>query len=171
MTAALISRGKGRRAAVAAGAVTLGLLGLTACDKPTPIATVTVGSHSESSEATKGCHGDGKELSQKDIRTCLNKETGETISVESGEKVRIGVDPEIADSGWVLIAAGPVMNEPSKSTYRTFDGDALFEQKNEMGQPLPPKDEITIAIVELGKGKGSNQGVKAMWHFKLKRES
>ncbi|WKX71021.1 hypothetical protein [Streptomyces sp. XD-27] len=171
MTAALISRGKGRRAAIAAGAVTLGLLGLTACDKPTPITTVTVGSHSESSEATKGCRGDSKELSQKDIQTCLNKESGEKISVEPGQKVRIGVDPEVADSGWVVIAAGPVMNEPAKSTYRTFDGEELFAQKNEMGQPMPPKDEVTIAIVELGKGKGRNQGVKNMWHFTLKRES
>ncbi|HBF81590.1 MAG TPA: DUF2771 domain-containing protein, partial [Streptomyces sp.] len=42
MTVAFFS-GKGRRIGVALGAVSAGLLVLSACDKPTPLATVTVG--------------------------------------------------------------------------------------------------------------------------------
>jgi len=39
-----------RRAATTIGAIGLGLVALTACDKPTPMATVTVGTKSVTAE-------------------------------------------------------------------------------------------------------------------------
>ncbi|MFH8368678.1 hypothetical protein [Streptomyces sp. NPDC018031] len=167
MTVALFSRGKASRAAAAACAVTLGLVALTACDKPTPVATVTVGSHSEVSEATKGCY-DEDGISKKDINTCLNKETGETLTVHPGERVRIGVDPKIAEDGWVVVTGPePVMNDESTETYRSFDGEKLFETRNQMGQ-TEIRDEVTLAVVQLGE-KDTAPPV-GMWHFKLKLE-
>lgn len=170
MTVALFSRGargKGRRAAAATGAVFLGLVALTACDKPTPMATVTVGSGSVHTEATDGCYDDGKALAKKASDACFNKKAHKTISVEPGEKVRIGVDPKIADSGWALIAGSPMMSGPSKSTYRSFDSDALFEQKDpQTGQVVGSSKKVTLVIVEFGKSGTA----KGMWHVNLKRD-
>ena len=53
----LHSRSRRRRVVAAAGAVSAGLLVLSACDKPSPIATITVGTNSVNSEAT--CYNDG----------------------------------------------------------------------------------------------------------------
>ncbi|KUJ69813.1 hypothetical protein ACZ90_08430 [Streptomyces albus subsp. albus] len=165
MTAALFSRGKASRAAAAACAVTLGLVALTACDKPTPLATVTVGSSTKTAEATKGCWGDGDTLPESTIKDCLNKDTGKTLTVHAGQKVRIGVDPEIAEDGWFAATSTPLMNKPSKDTYRTFDGETLFQRKNQMGQ-TEVVNEVNLAIVQLGE----KDGVKGVWHFKLKLE-
>ncbi|WFB08861.1 hypothetical protein LRS74_18795 [Streptomyces sp. LX-29] len=165
MTAALFSRGKGRRAAAAVGAVTLGLVALTACDKPTPLATVTVGSTSKTTEATKGCYTDGKALEEEKWRACLNREGTRTLTVHSGEKVRVGVDPEIAESGWTLVAGGRVVVDDTKATYRSFDSDLLFVRQDETGQLIPLK-EVTLTVVEAGES-----GPKGLWHFNLKQES
>ncbi|MBH5336379.1 hypothetical protein IHE55_16980 [Streptomyces pactum] len=166
MTAALFSRGKASRAAAAACAVTLGLIALTACDKPTPVATVTVGSHSETSEATKGCYTEGKRLDDKTVDKCLDKKPSETITVHAGEKIRIGVDPEIADSGWILLSGRNQISDASTDTYRTFDHEDLFQVRNQMGQ-LEQRDEIVLSIVELPK-----QGApKGMWQYQLKLKS
>ncbi|MFI0711788.1 hypothetical protein ACH4SK_14255 [Streptomyces inhibens] len=166
MTAALISWGKGRRAAAAIGAVSLGLITLSACEKPTALATVTAGSTTVTAEATPGCDGDGEVLSKKAIAACITKKGGKTITVHPGEKVRVGVDPQIAKSGWIVIGGGPVMREPSKETYRSFDADTLFMQQNpQTGQTTYTKD-VTLQVAELGDGDGP----KTMWHFTLKQK-
>ncbi|MEU9503949.1 MULTISPECIES: hypothetical protein [unclassified Streptomyces] len=166
MTAALISWGKGRRAAAAIGAVSLGLVTLSACEKPTALATVTVGSSTVTAEATPGCDGNGKELSRKAVTACITKKGGKTITVHPGEKVRVGVDPDVAKSGWIVIGAGPVMREPSKQTYRSFDADALFMQQNpQTGQTTYTKD-VTLQVAELHEGDGPT----TMWHFTLKQK-
>ncbi|MEK8171396.1 hypothetical protein NKH77_23930 [Streptomyces sp. M19] len=169
MTVAFFSRGarsKARRAAAAAGAVSLGLVALAACDKPTPMATVTVGSDSVHVEATDGCYNDGKALKKKASNNCFNEKADKTITVDPGERVRIGVDPEIADSGWAVVGASTVMNAPSKSTYRTFDSDALFEQKDpQSGQVVGAAKKVTLVIIEFSNGTTA----KGMWHVNLKQ--
>lgn len=167
MTAAF-SRGKGRRATAALGTVTAGLLVLAGCDKPTPLATLSAGSDSVSTEATDGCyHEGGGSLSEKKTASCLSKKGSETLSVKPGEKLRVGVEPKIAKSGWVLVSEDPPMNEPSKETYRSFDADDLFQQRNQMGQVEGMRKTAKVAVVELGKG-GSAKG---MWHFTLRRDN
>ncbi|MFC0600039.1 hypothetical protein [Streptomyces palmae] len=167
MTAALFSRGKASRAAAAACAVTLGLVALTACDKPTPLATVTVGSTTKTAEATKGCFDEDKKLSQSKLKECLNKDTGKTIKVQPGQRVGIGVDPKIAEYGWIAAtASSPLMGKPSKETYRSFDGESLFVQKNPLGQ-AETVPEVNLAVVQIDE----NGGAKGVWHFKLKLES
>ncbi|WP_055546630.1 hypothetical protein [Streptomyces sp. NBRC 110028] len=168
MTAALFSRGKGRRATTAACAVALGLIALSACDKPTPLATVTVGSSTVTAEASKGCFGDGKNLGSSTFKKCLSAKPTETVKVGAGDKVRIGVDPEIADSSWGLIANNPVMAEASKETYRSFDSDTLFAQQNAQTGQTTMSKSVTITVAQLGDG---TQGVKGIWRFKLERDS
>ncbi|WP_328901503.1 DUF2771 domain-containing protein [Streptomyces sp. NBC_00441] len=160
MTVAFFS-GKGRRIGVALGAVSAGLLVLSACDKPTPLATVTVGDSSVSSEAV--CYDDGKGLTNSEAQKCLNKEAEKTVEVSMTDMVHFGVDPEIADNGWTLFLEGQRGEpEPSKKTYRSINGSAFFSSQSQSGEPAPK--ETQISIVE-------NKGAKVIgiWSFKLKK--
>ncbi|WP_432249045.1 DUF2771 domain-containing protein [Streptomyces sanyensis] len=136
MTVAFFS-GKRRRAAAALGAVSAGLLVLSACDKPTPLVTVTVGTESVHAEAT--CYNDGEAIKESEVQKCLTEGTPTKISFGLDDKVRIGVDPEIADNGWTLLfGAQPVEQEPYKKTYRTIPGNAFFSSAT--GEPTSSVD-------------------------------
>ncbi|MFD7864551.1 MULTISPECIES: DUF2771 domain-containing protein [unclassified Streptomyces] len=157
MTVAFFS-GKGRRIGVALGAVSAGLLVLSACDKPTPLATVTVGDNSVSSEAA--CYNDGDALKESLIQGCLNKKAEKTVKVAMDDKVRFGVDPEIADNGWTLFINGQqAEQEPYKKTYRSIPGSAFFSS-----QTGETTSSTQISIVET-KGKK----LTGIWHFKLEK--
>ncbi|WP_406453210.1 DUF2771 domain-containing protein [Streptomyces sp. NBC_00876] len=157
MTVAFFS-GKGRRIGVALGAVSAGLLVLSACDKPTPLATVTVGDNSVSTEAS--CYNDGKALKESDIKSCLNKKAEKTVKVAMEDKVHFGVDPEVADNGWTIFINGQqAEQEPNKKTYRTIPGSAFFAS-----QTGETTDKTQLSIVET-KGKE----LLGIWHFELKK--
>ncbi|MEU2712380.1 DUF2771 domain-containing protein [Streptomyces sp. NPDC007205] len=146
-----------RRAVAVVGAVSAGLLALSACDKPSPVSTVTVGKDSVNSEAT--CYNDGKALDTKSLTQCVkNVEKAESIKVDQDETVRFGVDPKIADAGWVILVNGQQFTDVSKKTYRTIPGSAFFNQ-----QYGTQGDTNTVTI---RMGKTSNLG---MWSFKLKK--
>ncbi|MFD5031560.1 DUF2771 domain-containing protein [Streptomyces sp. NPDC058220] len=159
MTVAFFS-GKARRAGVALGAVSAGLLVLAACDKPTPLATVTVGDNSVNTEAT--CYNDGKAISESDIQPCLNKKADKTIDVAMDDKIRFGVDPEIADHGWTLFINGQqAEQEPYKKTYRTIPGSAFFTS-----QTGETTKDTQVSIVETDGKK-----LTGIWHFEFKKTS
>ncbi|MFI1825261.1 DUF2771 domain-containing protein [Streptomyces sp. NPDC020412] len=153
MTVAFLS-GKRRRAVASIGAVSAGLLVLSACEKPTPVATVTVGTESVTSEAA--CYNDGKEIKESELQDCLNKKEGETVKVSPDELIRFGVDPAIADNGWSLFIDGkPVEQEPYTKTYRSLVGSSFFAETT---------DSTKIQIVESKKGK-----IIGIWTFTLKK--
>ncbi|RII11702.1 hypothetical protein DSC45_27715 [Streptomyces sp. YIM 130001] len=155
---------KGRRTAAALGAVSAGLLVLAACDKPTPIATVTVGSDSVNTEAA--CYKGGDTISEAEIKKCLAKDAEKSLTVGMDDKVRFGVDPEIADNGWTLFINGQqAEQEPYKKTYRTIPGNAFFSagQSADGSQGAPLKN-AQVSIVETDGSK-----LKGIWHFKLKK--
>ncbi|MFD5111021.1 DUF2771 domain-containing protein [Streptomyces sp. NPDC058391] len=159
MTVAFFS-GKARRAGVALGAVSAGLLVLAACDKPTPLATVTVGDNSVNTEAT--CYNDGKAISESDIQPCLNKKADKTIDVAMDDKIRFGVDPEIAEHGWTLFINGQqAEQEPYKKTYRTIPGSAFFTS-----QTGETTKDTQVSIVETDGKK-----LTGIWHFEFKKTS
>ncbi|MBD0707306.1 MULTISPECIES: DUF2771 domain-containing protein [unclassified Streptomyces] len=159
MTVAFFS-GSRRRAAVALGAVSAGLLVLSACDKPTPIATVTVGSESIHSEAA--CYNDGDALKESQIQQCLNKKAEKSITVNMTDKIRFGVDPEIADTGWTIFLGGQQAEpEPFKKTYRTIPASAFFSS-----QTGEATDSTTVTIVQ-----NTDKKLTGIWHFELKKES
>jgi len=152
--------GKARRIGVTLGAVSAGLLVLSACEKPTPLATVTVGGNSVSSEAA--CYNDGKALKTSEIKTCLNKKAEKTVEVGMDDKVRFGVDPSIADHGWTLFINGQqAEQEPYKKTYRSIPGSAFFSS-----QTGEPANSTQVSIVET---QGKN--LTGIWHFELKKSS
>ncbi|MGP3922700.1 hypothetical protein [Streptomyces sp. 8N616] len=165
MTPALF-RSKTRRTAVAAGAAALGLVALSGCEKPTPMATVTVGSNSVSSEAA--CYSEGKKLSQEELQDCIGGKSGKKLTVHDGERIRVGVDPEVAESGWAMVVNGQgTMAEASEDTYRTFDFDQIFApQQSTAGAAAVPKT-AQVAIIEVTKS-GEAKGV---WQFTLSRAS
>ncbi|MCZ4510263.1 hypothetical protein O3Q52_19125 [Streptomyces sp. ActVer] len=147
-----------RRAVAAAGAVSAGLLVLSACDKPTPMATVTIGNDSVSTEAE--CYKDGDNIGRAEATKCAVKKASDTISVPQGETLRIGVDPEIADEGWALWINGQRVTDPFKKTYYSFEGVDLFA--SQQGQPAPKT--LNISIVQQNKADSKFAGV---WNFKL----
>ncbi|MDL5202263.1 hypothetical protein [Streptomyces sp. ALI-76-A] len=149
-----------RRAVAAAGAVSAGLLVLTACDKPTPRTTVTVGSDSVSAEAT--CYDDGKDIGREEATKCAGKKTSDTIEVPQSETLRIGVDPEVADTGWALWINGQQVTSVYKKTYYSFQGVDLFA--DQQGQAAPKT--LNISVVEQNKAAESDT-FKGVWNFKL----
>ncbi|MEG3627421.1 DUF2771 domain-containing protein [Streptomyces poriticola] len=152
-----------RRAVAVAGAVSAGLLVLSACDKPTPMATITVGSSSVSSEAT--CGGEGKALTDAEIDKCLQDEDIESISVDQDETVRFGVDPGVADDRWTILMNGQQLVEDSDKTYRTIPGSVFFNvQYGAQG------DSTNVAIAERD-GKEDSQVITGLWVFELKDAS
>ncbi|MEU9011129.1 DUF2771 domain-containing protein [Streptomyces sp. NPDC048479] len=159
MTVAFFS-GKRRRAAAALGAVSAGLLVLSACDKPTPLATVTVGTDSVHTEAT--CYNDGKAIKESLIQSCLNKKAEKVVKVAMDDKVRFGVDPEIADHGWTLFIGGQqAEQEPYKKSYRTIPGNAFFAS-----QTGETSNKAQVSIVETNGKK-----LVGIWHFQFEKDS
>ncbi|MFI6285892.1 DUF2771 domain-containing protein [Streptomyces sp. NPDC051018] len=158
MTVAFFS-GKRRRAAATIGAVSAGLLVLSACEKPTPLATVTVGTNSVSSEAA--CYNGGDAIKESEQQACLNKR-GKTIKVSAEDRVRFGVDPEIADNGWTLFIDGQqAEQEPFKKTYRSIPASAFFASQT--GKSSTKAD---ISIVE-----AKNNKITGIWQFTLEKTS
>ncbi|MBV2354662.1 DUF2771 domain-containing protein [Streptomyces sp. J2-1] len=148
-----------RRAVAAAGAVAAGLLVLSACDKPSPVATVTVGQNSVNSEAL--CYNDGNALTAKTLASCVkNVKSAKSISVDPDATVRFGVDPKIADAGWILLVNGRQFTDVSKKTYTTIPGSAFFN-----AQYGTQGNSNTVSI-QMGQNPA-----KGYWSFKLNKDS
>ncbi|CAM5530477.1 Lipoprotein OS=Streptomyces fumanus OX=67302 GN=GCM10018772_30640 PE=4 SV=1 [Streptomyces fumanus] len=151
-----------RRAVAAAGAVSAGLLVLSACDKPTPMSTLTVGSDSISSEATCG-GGEDETLKTADLTKCLQDKDIESITVDPDETVRFGVDPKIADKRWTILMNGQPLTDDSKKTYRTVPGSVFFNAQ------YGAQGNSTRVAVVAGNGKKGGQTFTGVWAFELKK--
>lgn len=149
-----------RRTLAAAGAVSAGLFVLSACDKPTPRATVTIGSDTVSAEAV--CYDDGENIGRERATQCSKGKTSGTIEVPQSETLRIGVDPEVADTGWALWINGEQATTVYKKTYYAFQGVDLFADQ----QDQAAAKTMNISIIEQNKSTQSNQ-FKGVWNFKL----
>ncbi|MEU8648656.1 DUF2771 domain-containing protein [Streptomyces sp. NPDC051051] len=151
-----------RRAVAAAGAVSAGLLVLSACDKPTPLSTITVGSSSVSSEAT--CGGEDGVLKAAELTKCLADKDIKSITVDPDETVRFGVDPEVADQRWTILMNGQPLTEDSTKTYRTIPGSVFFNAQ------YGAQGDSTLVSIKAGDGKKDSQAVTGLWSFKLKKD-
>ncbi|PBC62832.1 DUF2771 domain-containing protein [Streptomyces sp. Tue6028] len=151
------ANGHRRRAVAALGAVSAGLLVLSACDKPTPLTTVTVGRNSVSSETD--CYNDGNAVKTADLAKCLKSKDIKSITVDPDETVRFGVDPDIADQGWTILMNGQPLTDSSKKTYRTIPGSVFFN-----AQYGASGDSTLVSI------KSGEKDVTGLWSFKLKKD-
>lgn len=160
MTAPLFS-GRARRSVAALGAVSAGLLLLSACDKPTPLATVTVGTSSVSTEAA--C-SDAKELTGAKVQECFDDlKHAKTIGYGRGDTLRLGVEPDVVEDGkkWQLVLDGQQITEPTANTYDSFPGADLFATGGQGGEPPASKKLSIVQVSEDGKPL-------AVWAFTLK---
>ncbi|KPI13068.1 hypothetical protein OK074_8869 [Actinobacteria bacterium OK074] len=148
-----------RRAVAVAGAVSAGLLTLSACDKPTPLSTITVGTHSVNSEAS--CYDDGKALNTASLTTCLKDGSIKSIKVDPDDTVRFGVDPKIADKGWTILMNGQALTDSSKKTYRTIPGSVFFNT-----QYGATGNTTRVSIQE-----GGTTSTSGLWSFTLKKDA
>lgn len=164
----------GRRAArtaVAVGTVTLALAALSACEKPTPVATLSVGTGSVSSQAA--CYDKDEALDEEELGSCLGEKDRESVEVGESETLRFGVEPEIAEGGWQLYLNGQQVTDGFETTYRTFPSEQLFsfveQQATQTGEASP--DSVNVSIVE-GEQAGDRQSVEAhgVWNFEVKAE-
>ncbi|MFF3939115.1 DUF2771 domain-containing protein [Streptomyces phaeofaciens] len=151
-----------RRVVAAVGAVSAGLLVLSACEKPTPLSTITVGRTSVSSEAT--CGGEGDALKAADLTKCLADKDIKSISVDPDETVRFGVDPDVADKRWTILMNGQPLTEDSDKTYRTIPGSVFFNAQ------YGAQGDSTLVSIKAGDGKKDSQTVTGLWSFKLKKD-
>ncbi|MGW5128146.1 DUF2771 domain-containing protein [Streptomyces sp. NPDC004069] len=147
-----------RRAVAAAGAVSAGLLVLSACSKPTPLSTITVGSTSVSSEAN--CYNDGNALKTADLAKCLKSKDIKTVKVDPDDTVRFGVDPKIAETGWTILMNGQPLTDSSTKTYRTIPGSVFFNAQ------YGASGNSTLVSIKEGE-----KDVRGLWSFKLTKES
>ncbi|HET6636518.1 MAG TPA: DUF2771 domain-containing protein [Streptomyces sp.] len=144
------------RTATALGAVSLGLLALSACQKPTPLTTVTVNGDSVHTQAA--CYNDGKAIPNDKLKDCLSKKPDVSVEVAQGDRVRVGVEPDVADNGWVLY--GSQQQEAFHTTYQSFSGDAFFQSM----QGQAPTDSSQLTVLEL-----KDKKVTGVWVVKLNR--
>jgi hypothetical protein len=147
-----------RRAAATLGAISLGLVALTACHKPTAQATVTVGTRTVTAEASDKCYAQGKKLPQQIFVACLQAKPTHSITVNVGDKVRIGVDPSIGKRGWLVVRnTSLVTNELLKDkTYLSVDSAQLFNVQDQQTGQTTVQKSVTLNIVESGDTTGAN---------------
>lgn len=149
-----------RRSAVVGAFVLAGVSGLTACEEPAPLATVTVGTNSVHAEPNSGCYNHGNRLPDSALATCLQ---GKPTSIDfpAGDRLRFGVDPKVADKGWFLAVDGQSVIEPVMNTYRSFPGDLFFTNPT-TGQSV---NQVRVSLVE-GSPLGDTRG---LWSFEIHR--
>lgn len=153
---------KSRRTAAALAAASAGLLALSACEKPTALATVTVGSSSVSAEASCKPEGEAKALSEKQLQKCFTGAKAKSVNYASGDTLRLGVDPEVVEDGkkWIAALDGNPITEPSGNTYRSFPNQDVFATGGQ-GAVQSAKKVSIIQVNESGTPS-------AVWSFKLK---
>jgi hypothetical protein len=154
-----------RRRAAAVGAVAVGLVALAACDKPTPLAYITSGTKAVHTETAHGCYNDGDLITLDQVRSCLSKKASTSITVHTGERIRFGADPSIADKGWYLALDQQAITDPTTDTYRSFQADQFFQIDQQTGEQ--PKS-VQVSIVEGSLAKLKHYGV---WNFTVKLDS
>ncbi|MFC3573086.1 DUF2771 domain-containing protein [Streptomyces yaanensis] len=149
---------RSRRAVAAFGAVSAGLLLLSACNKPTPLATITVGTNTVSSQTD--CYNDGNAVATAELAKCLKSKDIKSIKVDPDETVRFGVDPSIADKGWTILMNGQPLTDASNKTYRTIPGSVFFNSQ------YGASGNSTLVSIKEGE-----KTVTGLWSFKLKKDS
>ncbi|MDT0343249.1 hypothetical protein [Streptomyces litchfieldiae] len=156
MTAFATKRGRRAvRTTFAAGTVSLSLLALSGCQEPSPNAHFTLGSATSSRETADDCYAHGEDLSVDRVRECLDSDEDVPVfTTQAGDTFRIGVDPEIADTGWLLFFNGLLYDaNPFTTTYQTFDVDEIQQRDRDRNQTpgtLPEASDIRVVVAQVG---------------------
>ncbi|TDC25171.1 hypothetical protein E1265_07825 [Streptomyces sp. 8K308] len=152
-----ISTNRGRRAirtTFALGAVSLGLVALSACEQPSPNAHFTLNSNTESRETPADCYGHGDALGAERALSCTeSNDDVPTFTTRAGDTFRVGVDPDVAEDGWLLFVNGLLYDpEPFTTTYHSFSSDDLYraaEQQQTTPGQAPQTENLRLNVVEV----------------------
>jgi hypothetical protein len=148
-----------KRTRVALLATVLGVaaLGLAACEKPNPGASVFSGTTTKWREAA--CWAatgsiDANACAQEVIEKAASGSKLAEVPVVPGQVVGISVDPVVADAGWFPRINGQNLTQsPITSTYYRF----TFPEFQEVGE-----DGLTMELVA-----GSGEQTRGLWLFQL----
>ncbi|WP_158920757.1 hypothetical protein [Streptomyces sp. NBRC 109706] len=169
----VIARNRGRRAfrtMLALGTVSLGVLVLSGCEKPSPNAHFTLNSSSKTRETASDCHGHGDALGVSRVLECLGgDEEAVSFSTSPGDTFRIGVDPSVAETGWVVLVNEQLYRiEPYTTTYQTFPSADLYRMVRGEPQPgQPPVDtELRVSVAQVRE----EYDVDAVWDSRSAEE-
>ena len=148
---------RARPALIVAGAALLAL-GLSACEKPNPGASVFSGTTSQWRLAACWAFDDSQidadACAQDVIQGAAAGTRTASIPVVPGQVIGISVDPVVADTGWYPRINGQNLTQaPITSTYYRF----TFPEFQAV-----PEDGLTMEIVA-----GSEASTRGLWLFEL----
>ncbi len=153
----MLSRIALRRSATVAVAALGGSLLLAACStpKPTPLVTVVDGAKSAHTEAA--CYS--TDAQAVDAAGCLKRtDPRVTVKVSSQDHLGIGVDPAIADRGWIVTLNSQSASEVMKKTFLQLSVDpSWFAQAN----------TATLNVVSTVPG---GKGASGTWNIVLEKQ-
>lgn len=163
----MLSPGRVRRSVrtvLAVGVTTCAVLGLSGCDKPSPVATLTVGSDSVHNHDT--CANDGKKLGEKQLQKCAEDAKSKSISITNSDTLRFGVDPDVAERGWEVITTVPDQQSGQQQPLRLVE---YTKKTYATTQSLPLSmlaDKSDVAVVE----RDENGDAFNVWNFTLDKK-
>ena len=148
---------RARTIAVLAGSALIAV-GLTACDKPNPGASIFSGTTSQWRQAACWSSSsepiDATKCARDVVNNAVAGVTVPTIPVVPGQVIGISVDPVVADAGWVArVNQQNVTPTAITSTYFRFTFPDLT---------AVPADGMVMEIVA-----GKDGATKGLWLFKI----
>ncbi|GAA3869487.1 hypothetical protein [Streptomyces sedi] len=168
-----IARNRGRRAirtTLALGTVSLGVLVLSACEKPSPNAHFTLDSSSSSKETASDCYGHGEPLGAERALECFSTDDNRaTFSSTPGDTFRIGVDADVAEEGWLLFVNDQLYRaEPFTGTYRSFPSDQLFQMVQQQATPGAPPvaEDLRLSVAQVRE----DYDIETIWSSQTEEE-
>jgi hypothetical protein len=133
------------------------LLGLAACQKPSPGVTVVTNGHSVHVAASNYCFH-GKTLTSED-ECPADGPRKTTVKVRSGDTVGIDVDSELADTGWVVYdPVTRLSGDIHRSHYFAFTATFGAAESGAF---------LEIHQVKAGQGPTTLNRVLGIWRFEL----
>ncbi|BFV57780.1 hypothetical protein KCMC57_up28840 [Kitasatospora sp. CMC57] len=155
---------------IGAGTVGLSIAHASSEGKPNePKATLVVGRSSMA--AGPACYNDGKPLDeaaqakcQKDAQKALQEGTLPSSDVKIGDRIGVGVAPEVAEKGWFAFTDGGQQQRATLASTRT---GSTFSGLLPASGLLASTKKTQVTVVEANEKTGDIIGV---WYFQLNNE-
>ena len=151
-----------RRRLGATLAASAAILGLSGCERPTPIVTLYSGGTSLYDEAFSYCfdgQDPGKEPgSEGACRFDADRQT-KVLGVHPGDEVVVDVDRDIADKGWYVVLRGTGPNQQTRLATQQ-------EHVTSFQPDFTQSPTITVLVQKLTEASDTAQSV-GVWQFTL----
>ncbi|MFI9275097.1 hypothetical protein ACIGXM_30945 [Kitasatospora sp. NPDC052896] len=165
----------GLGAVVVIGAGTLGGSIAYASSQPAPIktqATVTVGRNSFRFEPPAACWNGGQPLTDAGNTACgnLSKNPAQfpVITVNSTDRIGVGVDPDTANNGWRAYTNGG--GAQGSATIASYQKGNTFSGLQPASDVLATSRDTTLTVIEFDPktANSAQPGILGVWFFTLR---